>query len=349
MAVGVAMLCIATGATLLHKGVLDPFFGRTEGQVTIYGSVEAPKIVPLLAAFRRRYPGIDAHYQRRDSAGTYRQFVADAAAGHPVADLVWNSSMSAQVKLINDGYSQPYLAKAKPMMPRWSIWKDEGYGVTSEALVYAYNRDAMVGIDVPRSHRELLALLETRPKALVSRIGLLDFERNEIAFMGYSQDLIASADSSRLYQAIAALQPQIFESNRQLYDALAAGRISLAYNLLGSYPLDEAAPQVQVILPRDYLLTTSRIAFIPRHAPHPVAARVFLEFLLSREGQQVIADEHLGAIRTDVDDHTFHGEQPRPIRVGPSLLADFDQMRRRRLLCDWARWQAGATQDIQHC
>jgi iron(III) transport system substrate-binding protein len=321
------------GPSVTHA--LDVARAAREGTVVIYGTAEGSKGEPLVEAFHRLYPKVRAQYQRRDSAGTYRQFTADIEAGRAVADIVWNSSMSAQVKLINDGYSQPYVVSAKDELPAWTMWKDEGYGITSEALVFAVNLHSPLAAAMPTSHRELLALLERRPEFLRGRIGLIDPRLNEIAFMAYSQDMIASSDSTRLYRAIAASAPQVFENNRQLIDALDSGRIDFAFNLLGSYPLNEPSSRVRVVQPRDYVLMTSRIAFISKQAPHPAAARLFLEFLLSHEAQRIIADEHLGAVRKDIVDRTYAGSQVRPIKVGPALLADFDQMRRKRLLSDW--------------
>ncbi|MGH8446094.1 MAG: ABC transporter substrate-binding protein [Solimonas sp.] len=344
VAVALLLAVAGVGSWPAASRALDVLRARGEGRVVIYGTAEESKGEPLVAAFHKLHPQIDAQYQRRDSAGTYRQFTADIEAGKPVADIVWNSSMSAQVKLINDGYSRPYVVSAKDMLPSWATWKDEGYGITSEALVFAFNVHAPLAAEMPGSHRELLALLERKPELLRGRIGLIDPRLNEIAFMGYSQDLIASSDSARLYRAIAASGPQVFDNNRQLIDALQAGRIDLAFNLLGSYPLNEPSPDVRVVLPADYVLMTSRIAFISRQAPHPAAARLFLDFLLSHEAQRIIADEHLGAVRADVDDRTYAGTQARPIKVGPALLADFDQMRRRRLLSDWEQAAAEGLQ-----
>jgi iron(III) transport system substrate-binding protein len=337
---GAIRVCIAAMAAMSVAGAATCWriatAGHRDGRVVIYGTVETPKAQPIIAAFEKAHPEIVADYRRRDSAGAYREFRADQDAGRSIADIVWNSSMSAQVKLINDGYSQPYHAAARDALPGWAYWKDEGYAVTSEAMMFAINRDAPMAAAMPRSHRALLRMLQEHPGALRGRIGIVDPAHNEVAFMGYSQDLIASADSEALYRAIARAKPRIYESNRALLDALAAGQVDLAYNILGSYPLDSGSPAVEAVLPRDYLLTVSRIAFVARDAPHPAAARVFLDFLLSQDGQRLLASEHLGAVRPDVGDRTFAGPQLRPVKVGPALLADFDQMRRKRLLGDLA-------------
>ncbi|HET8800442.1 MAG TPA: substrate-binding domain-containing protein [Marinobacter sp.] len=48
-------------------------------------------------------------------------------------------------------------------------------------------------------------------------------------------------------------------------------------------------PDLIVQIPQDYALVMMRMAFIHRNAPHPVAAKVFMNFLLSYAGQKILA------------------------------------------------------------
>ena len=75
--------------------------------------------------------------------------------------------------------------------------------------------------------------------------------------------------------------------------ALAAGEIMIAYNVLGSYAASwsEAHPDIVVVLPRDYTTVLMRSAFIPKNANNVANARRFLDYLLSEEGQQVLAEK----------------------------------------------------------
>ncbi|MCD9029746.1 ABC transporter substrate-binding protein [Luteimonas sp. BDR2-5] len=315
-------------------------------RITVYGTLEEHRAARLLASFEQRHPGIRVDYQRRDSALTYQQFISDESLGLPAADVVWNSSMSAQIKLINDGHSRPHRTRERRALPSWSVWKDEGYAITSEAMIYAFNSNLVASGDYPVTHEALARFINENSATLQGKIGILDLETNEIAFMGYSQDLIASRSAEGLYLAIAKTSPKVFETNRQLYEAVKQGDVSIAYNMLASYPLGEDAPHVRPVMPTDYTLMISRVAFIPERAPNPEQAAEFLDFLLSREAQTIIADERLGAVRLDVEDPTFRGRQFRPIRLGPSLLADFDQMRRERLLGQWKASLHAATSDL---
>ena len=69
------------------------------------------------------------------------------------------------------------------------------------------------------------------------------------------------------------------------------GEVLIAYNALGSYAQARAmtgAP-IGIVLPEDYTLVMSRTAMIPRQSPQPHLAGRFIDYLLSRDGQEVIA------------------------------------------------------------
>ncbi|KAK0359871.1 hypothetical protein LTR94_029549, partial [Friedmanniomyces endolithicus] len=95
-------------------------------------------------------------------------------------------------------------------------------------------------------------------------------------------------------------------------------------------------PDVGLVTPSDYHLSVSRVAFIPRNAAHPNAAKLFLDFLLSREGQRSIADLGIRPVRDDVEDVMRPPSSGvHVVRVGPALLANLDTMRRDQLLERW--------------
>ena len=97
------------------------------------------------------------------------------------------------------------------------------------------------------------------------------------------------------------------------------------------------------MLPSDFTVVLSRVAFVARAARSPNAARLFLDFLLSREGQQVMAEEaDLYAVRKDVAGELTLtgvaeavGEGLWPVPLDERLLRDLDVVRRRRILDRW--------------
>jgi iron(III) transport system substrate-binding protein len=311
---------------------------RSERQVRIYANADAAEMAPLVAAFHRRYPRIAVVYSDLGSTEMYRRFIAETRGRAPSADLVWSSAMDLQVKLINDGYAQAYASPEKPALPASAVWKNMGFGVTAEPIGFAYNRKAIPVARVPRSHAALEALLRTDRKALTGRVTTFDPARSNVGYLYLSEDYATTRDSRSLIEAIAATRPVLAITTEPMLRGVAEGRQAIAYNVIGSYALERARrdPRIGVVFPSDYTIVTSRIAFIAREARHPAAARLFLDFLLSREGQSLLAQHSLWPVRGDVGARRLPPEQARPIRVGPQLLVNLDRLKRQRFLREWS-------------
>lgn len=319
---------------------------RTERQVRIYGNADRAEMLPVVAAFRSRYPGITVLYADLGSTELYRRFVSETRARRQSADLVWSSAMDLQVKLINDGFAQAYASPEKPALPPLAVWKNMGFGVTAEPIGIAYNTRLIPPARMPRTHAALEAMLRRDPQKFAGRVTTFDPAKSNVGYLYYSEDLAITRDTQSLLQAIAMTGPILSSTTDPMLRGVAEGRQAIAYNVIGSYALERARrdPRIGVVFPQDYTIITSRIAFIARDAAHPAAAKLFLDFLLSREGQTLLAQRSLWPVRTDVRARRLPPTQARPIRVGPQLLVNLDRLKRQRFLRQWqATLSTGAT------
>ena len=310
---------------------------RGEREVRVYGNADTAAMQPLIAAFRRTYPRVQVRYLDLESSTIYDRVVAEARSRTPGADLVWSSAMDLQAKLINDGYAQAYLSPEKPALPATAVWKNMGYGVTAEPVAFVVNRRLIPAGQVPRTHEAFERLLRTRRGALMGKVATYDPAGSNVGYLYLTEDHAITRDTRSLVQAIAATRPMLSRTTEPMLDAISAGRIAIAYNVVGPYALTRAMrdANIRVVFPRDYTIIASRVAFIARDARHPAAARLFLDFLLSRTGQTLLARQWLLPVRADVRAPRLSPEQQRPIRVGPQLLVNLDTIKRRRFLADW--------------
>lgn len=314
---------------------------KKEGRISIYSTTDAREVAELLRDFRSLYPEIRVDYADVNSTELYSRFIAEVAAQEGTADLLWSLAMDLQIKLVNDGYAQAYASPEKPNLPEWAIWKNEAYGITAEPVVFVYNKRLMPAADVPHTRAELERLLSTNT-AYVGKVATFNPERSGAGFLYITQDLQVTRDTWRLVRAMGKAKVQLYTSAGAVLERVASGEHLLAYNMVGPYALERQArdPSIGVVLPNDYTLVASRIALIPADARNPAAAKLFLDYLLSRRGQTMLAHKHMTPVRSDVEPPA--GARPaaqtaRAIRVGPELLANLDQIRRLRFMKDWRR------------
>ncbi len=349
-----ALLAVATSATGLAAPVGYPIgYGDLEAQanreraLTIWSVTDAASVAPLLDRFRKHYPGIMVKYIDLPARILYTRFLVDADAGRGTADFLWSSAMDLQIKLVNDGYSQSYMSPERANMPDWAAWKNEAWGITAEPIVFAYNRRQMAQFGtVPGTHPDLLRFLRDNRSRIQGRIASYDPAVSAVGYLYLAEDKQANRNTWDMVSAMGRAGVRLYPTTEAILAELATGRLAFAYGMIGSYALEAQArhPDIGVIVPRDYDLIMSRIAMIPKGARHPAAAKLFLDFLLSREGQALLASRYLTPVRTDIalpPNLRIATDSARAIRVGPSLLVHQDQLTRAKFLRDWARALAG--------
>jgi len=294
----------------------------------------------LIESFTQQNPGVSVRFSKILSTDLFDEIVKPHRPGPPV-DVVWSSAMDLQIKLANDGYVAEYRSTEIGDIPAWAQWKDRAYGVTAEPVVIIFNKNLLSPELVPHDHAELLRLLMERPTLLRGKIATYDPELSGTGLLFITQDLRVTSQTWKLVAAMGHAGVKLYASSLPMIDRVCSGELLIAYNVLGSYAMERAKadPCLGIIFPRDYTLLLSRIAVIPQSAAQPELARRFVDFLLSREGQGLLARHSLAPVRNDMKTSIpgFEDAQQafRPIPLSIDLLTYLDQSKRKRFLKDW--------------
>ncbi len=318
-----------------------------EGRVVIYSNTEQFAVAPVLAAFEAAYPNIKVDYTEIKSSELFTRFVSEASVGALQADIMWSSSMDLQYKLLTEGYAQTYVSPEKPAIPAWANYKDQGFGITFEPAAFIYNKRLMAEADVPKSHAELAKLLNTKADAYKGKVATYDIQRSGLGYFLVSQDLKAGNTIWDIAKGLGASKARFYTATGTMLEKVGSGEHTLAFNVVGSYAVLKAKtdPGIGVVIPRDYAIVMTRIAFITKDAKRPAAAKVFLDFLLSQRGQDAIANKALlFSLRGDVEGEATAakltrdlGTAMRPVAIDDNLLELLEPQKR---LPFFKKWQA---------
>lgn len=317
-----------------------------EGHLLIWSATDKGKAAPLLQAFGQRYPQVRVSYVELPAASINARYLA-AIAGHgTIPDIIWSSGMDLQIKLTNDGYAETYLSPEARHLSRDTNWKNQAWGTTAEPIVLLYNRRMVAPDLVPHDRRSLTRLLVGDRNACRYRVASYDLNNSAVGFLYLSQDALASPDAWQLIDAMRGCHRHLYAHAEEMLGAVRRGETAFAYNVIGSYALEEARkdPVLGIVLLRDYTLLMSRIALIAAPAPHPNSARLFIDFLLSPTGQARLVDEGMPPVRNDVEGlpQLRRRDVPfRAIRVGPGLLTTQDRLTRQAFFRRWAGKEQG--------
>ncbi|MFG6487754.1 ABC transporter substrate-binding protein [Roseateles sp. BYS78W] len=320
---------------------------RDEGKVVVYSTTDLSAVAALIRDFEQCYPGIRVEYNDLNSAELHQRYLAEAYAGKPTADVLWSSAMDLQMKLANDDYATRYRSPEIASLPDWAVWRETAYGTTFEPAVFVYNKHFVSGDEVPATHADVVRLLTSQRGKYAGNVTTYDIEKSAVGFLFATQDSRIQASFWELVRAMGADAVELEANTSVMVQRIAAGKVYLGYNLIGSYALTRARrdPSIGVVLPRDYTLVMSRIALITKSAANPNAARLWLDYLLSKRGQTVLSGKsELFSIREDVPgEYTAAtlrrelGGRLKAIAVAPPLLVFLDRVKQQEFLRRWRR------------
>ncbi|TBW53369.1 ABC transporter substrate-binding protein [Marinobacter halodurans] len=309
----------------------------------VEAALDRQVVAPLLARFQQLHPDIDLRYHDNSTLNVDKQ----ARDADPAPDVVISSAMPWQMARVNEGLAQRLDSAAARNWPDWAKWRNEVFGFTFEPIVTVYRLDLARHMMPPTTHADLHTLLKTHQDLLRGRVTTYSPTGSGVGYTLFQQDARYSPRFWDLVAAMGAAQVSLENTTRNMLKGLTDGTYWVGYNLLGSYAMHWARshPDIIVQIPQDYALVMMRMAFIHRDAPHPAAARAFMDFLLSEAGQKTLAGSTpLFSVLPDVvGPYTAQrlrdqvGERLYPIPINASLLAFVDPMRRDAFMKRWNR------------
>lgn len=317
-----------------------------EDTLVVYSAAEKKYCAGLLDGFRERHPGIEVEFREGISTALHERHLAEVARGSPQADILWSSAMDLQLGLVLAGEALPHRVSEAHVLPRGAVYRDTAYATTVEPLVTLVNRDRFDARVPAGSLAEITAMLGRDPERFRGRVACYDIERNGLGFLALLHESRRGAAFDAFMQVLAACGPKTFGSNPALVEAVASGRAALGYHVLGSYASRavRSNPSLAIAATNAPSLAISRVAFISRHAPHPNAAGLFLDYLLSKDGQQRLSEAGFPPVRGDCGPAVSHGaDTAEPIRIDQGFEDLLDPRRRRKLLRQWRAAVAGST------
>jgi ABC-type Fe3+ transport system substrate-binding protein len=241
---------------------------------------------PMAEAFEQRFPGIKVHYSRASNTDTTVKLLNEARARRVQADVV---DVTSGIHSLTDAkLLAAYKPRAAAHYP--DVLKDkDGFWTASNLyfLTIAYNTNLVTAKDAPKTFADLLDPRWKGHMAWTSELaiqGAPGFIYNALSTMGQEKGLA-------YLKQFAAQQPvSIATSPRAVLDQVISGEYQLGimmYNHHVAISAGEGAPVKAVNL--EPLVALFSIMGILRDAPHPNAGRLLVEYILSDEGQKVMA------------------------------------------------------------
>lgn len=268
--------------SLVHAADVEK--AKKEGAANLYANITA--IEPLIEAFSKS-SGIKAIYTRVSTAKYVSTVLTEHAAGKLQADLLQGPLPVLQI-LKEKGVIAPYKSPLSAGYPEWAL-KEEG--IVQFAIEYVapiYNKELVKQADVPKTYMDLAdkkwkdKIVMPDPASHATTISWL---------VGLKEAKIFASDDEWMafLKGLAANKPMFVKSFSPTPAPVESGEKLIAISM----------PKYIITKPKSPLnwanvgplLGSPRGIAVAANAPHPEAARLMMDFWLSRDSMKMLAKE----------------------------------------------------------
>jgi iron(III) transport system substrate-binding protein len=253
---------------------------KKEGQLVLYLSTNLTDANGMVQLFKQKYPFVNVNFFRADNEKLLNRILTESTAGKFNGDAILISSFEVRV-LLQKKLLQRYVSAHSQFYPEGFTDKDGFWtSVYSIPRVIAYNTNLVRGDAVPKTFEDLL---NPRWKG---GIGLSDSATLWYAgFLKYSGE-----EKGRAYmRKLAAQKPAFRDSETIITQLLAAGEfpVGITYSHQAATARKRGAPVEWVRTAQPIVAGLKPIALSAK-TQHPNAAKLFIDVVLSKEGQELI-------------------------------------------------------------
>lgn len=257
---------------------------ETEGTVSFYANMTA--IEPIIADFNGSHK-INGIYTRISTSKYLATVLTEHAAGKLQADVLQGPLPVIQM-LKDKGVLAPYKSSSAAGYPAWASADDTILQFGIEYVAPIYNTELVKPADVPTRYEDLVdpkwfdKIVMPDPASHATTIswlvGLKEAKvfADETAWMTFVKGLAANRP---MFVKSFGPTPAPIESGEKLIG------ISMPKYIITKAPAPLDWARV------DTLLGTTRAIAVAANAPHPEAAKVFVDYWLSVHSMQLLADK----------------------------------------------------------
>jgi iron(III) transport system substrate-binding protein len=265
--------------------------GKTEGEITVYGSMNEEEAFPYWQQFQDA-SGIKVNYVRSSDAAILARIAIETRARQRTWDLVATTPV---YRLPDEVLLQFEPPEAKNLIPQARGPNRRWYGVYGNYNAPAYNTNFVRQADLPKTYEDFLARKEWAGRVAID---VTDSEWLSGLFAYYGEER-----GKKLAQDIVAtLKPVVVDGHLVLARSVGSGEYWVALNnyvgLTTNVMLSGAPTDFWALDPVGLAFGSVGVA---SQAPHPKAAQLAANFMLSREAETFLTRKGRLPTRTDVE------------------------------------------------
>ncbi|MCX7246274.1 MAG: ABC transporter substrate-binding protein [Burkholderiales bacterium] len=262
-----------------------------EQKLFVYTSMKESMIGDLKTAFVKKHPDVKVDFQSAGAGKLMAKIAAERESGKIMADVLWTSEVPDFYQLKAQGILLPYIPQdIKAILNPLPDYDGSFTPVRLGTLGIAYNTRLIK--EAPKTWADL------QKPAFKGAYGIANPALSGTAYMSVA--VLSRAFGWPYFEALRANGAKMGKGSGQVVDDTASGDLvaSLAVDYITLDKVDKGAT-LALVFPPEMLVIPSPIAIF-RNSPNVEAAKKFVDFVLSKDGQVIIANEGTLPVRADV-------------------------------------------------
>ena len=259
---------------------------KKEGKVVFYTAMDLAFAERLGRSFEAKFPGISARVERNGAERVFTRIAQEYQSNVHAVDVVNTADQAHCIIWKRNGWLAPYLPEEVVQHFNKRYYDPEGLHVTTRILVspIAYNTNLVKKEDTPKSFKDLLdpkwasKLVKAHP-AYSGTIMNATFEIARDLGWDYFEKL---AKQNVMQVQSATDTPKRISLGERAVMVDGAGYLVIRYK--------EAGQPVDIVYPEEGTPLATGPSAVFKAAPNPNAARLFQNWMHSREAQQMLVD-----------------------------------------------------------
>lgn len=284
------IFCSAWGQSEHTKRLIEG--AKKEGKLLWYTALNINDATMLTKRFEQLYPFIKTELLRLGGRELLTKILIEANTRVFRADVIEAVSIDGQI-LKKRGLLEKYISPEASAYPasvkdRDGTWTS--FFINTHVLVY--NTNLVKKEDVPRTYEELI-----NPKWK----GKIVIRDDDFPTFGMMLRVMGKEKGLNFMRRLAAQGVELRAGSTLAIQDISAGAVPLGMNLYGTRVEELKKKQAPVDwAPMEFVLVSIEPLSVAARAPNPNAARLFVDFLLSKEGQGLMRDRSRIPSRPDV-------------------------------------------------
>lgn len=269
---------------------------KYSGKVMIYSSMQEAQLQAVEEAFEKAYPGIDLEYYFASGGKVLTKMTTEAQGGQIAADVVWLGDPVDYEGFKANGWLEKYSSPEENHIAKAYI-DSEGYYTAGRLVTMgiAWNTTMVKDSEAPKTWNELLD-----PK-WKNQIIMTDPDQASTTKYWMVSMMQSDKYGEKFFKALHDNGTKLESGTTATHNRVADGsyKIGICLDYVSANLIAQGSPINFHFTTSDVCTMTSPVALI-KGSSNQENGKHLIDFLLSKEGQEVLVAQNLVSVRDDV-------------------------------------------------